>query len=82
MSEPSNAKTQWTRGEKDRVTRLSKSQVDDEYLSDYVSENDQSALQSSAKKRKFDETDVDAADEDLKTRSKMVRSPSSSIMRT
>lgn len=82
MSEPSNAKTHWTRGEKDRVTRLSKSQVDDEYLSDYASENDQSALQSSAKKRKFDETDVDAADEDLKTRSKMVRSPSSSIMRT
>ncbi|KAL2840119.1 hypothetical protein BJX68DRAFT_271823 [Aspergillus pseudodeflectus] len=73
MSEPSNAKTHWTRGEKDRVTRLSKSQVDDEYLSDYASENDQSALQSSAKKRKFDETDVDAADEDLKTRSKMVK---------
>ncbi|CEL00980.1 hypothetical protein ASPCAL00572 [Aspergillus calidoustus] len=73
MPEPSNAKTHWTRGEKDRVTRLSKSLVDDEYLSDYASENDQSALQSSAKKRKFDETDVDAADEDLKTRSKMVK---------
>ncbi|KAL2786788.1 hypothetical protein BJX66DRAFT_341833 [Aspergillus keveii] len=89
MSESSDSKLHWSSNEENSLIRSirsdvgenQKNQVDDGVMSD-ASENKQRALQSSAKKRKFNETDADAADQALNTRSKMVSSPPSSMMPT
>ncbi|KAL3444862.1 hypothetical protein BJX65DRAFT_310453 [Aspergillus insuetus] len=89
MSESSDSKLHWSDNKDDSLIRSirsdvgenQKNQVDDEIMSD-ASENEQRAVQSSAKKRKFDKTDVDTVDEAMKTRSKMVSCPPPSIIST